>query len=346
MPTKCSSLVHTEETTVPSASIGTYGERLRQSCQAEWDAADAIYSYIDKLNNSSKHFNLDNCRSQAWFVRHIETGQVRIAANSCHLRWCPICSDSKRSHISRSVTTWVEEQSHPKFLTLTIMHSNAPLTHQIDHLYQYFRLLRKRKEFREAVPGGFWFFQIKKSKSSRQWHPHLHCLITGKYIPHSKLVHIWKDITCNSTVVDIRSIRDPAKASNDAARYAACPGSLAGLSFADALELVECMHGRRICGTWGTARTVSLRAPTCPDREKWETVGGWFSVLGLRTTSDRAKAILAAWQNQEPLEAGIKICHKGPAFEVFDIDEMREYESEFDYPSERSPPSTVYSKTQ
>lgn len=338
MPSTVPSSVHTQETTRSSAADHTYGEHLRQGCLDQYNAANAIYSYLDKLNSSNKRFNLENCRSTAWFVRNIESGEVRVAANSCHLRWCPICSDSKRSYISHSVATWVEQQSHPKFLTLTIMHSNAPLEHQIDHLYKYFRLLRKRKDFREAVPGGFWFFQIKKSKASGQWHPHLHCLITGKYIPHSRLVCMWKEITYNSTVVDIRPIRDPAKASNDAARYAACPGSLAGLPFADALELVECMHGRRICGTWGTARSVSLRAPACPDREKWETVGGWFSVLSLRTSSDQAKAILEAWQYKQPLEAGIILYPAGVTTAECTLDEYREWKSEFEYPSERRPP--------
>lgn len=338
MPSTVSSLVHTEETTDSSTPIPTYGAVLRQSCQNQFDAADRIYSYLDQLNSSSKHFSLDNCRSMAWFVRNIESGEVRVAANSCHLRWCPVCSDSRRSYISHSVATWVEKQSYPKFLTLTIMHSNAPLSYQIDHLYKYFRLLRKRKEFQEAVPGGFWFFQIKKSKQSNQWHPHLHCLITGRYIAHSRLVHIWKEITYNSTVVDIRPIRDPAKACNDAARYAACPGSLAGLSFEDALELVECMHGRRICGTWGTARSVSLRPPTSVADGEWESVGEWFSVMRQKDSSQAAKEILRAWRENHPLEAGIKLCHKGPDFEEFDLDNLREYESDFMYPSERSPP--------
>lgn len=332
------SSVHTEETTVSLPPVATYGELLRGSCQDQYNAAARIYSYLDDLNSSSKHFSLENCRSKAWFVRNIESGEVRVAANSCHLRWCPVCSDSRRSYISHSVAGWVEQQSFPKFLTLTIMHSNAPLAHQIDHLYKYFRLLRKRKDFRDAVPGGFWFFQIKKSKASNQWHPHFHCLVTGKYIPHSRLVHMWKEITSNSTVVDIRPIRNPAKACNDAARYAACPGSLAGLSFDDALELVECMHGRRICGTWGTARQVSLRPPTSVDRDEWESVGEWFSVLRQKNDNSAARDILDAWQQNHPLEAGVKICHKGPSFEEFDIDNLRDYESEFDYPSERSPP--------
>ncbi len=338
MPSPESSLVHTEETTGPSTPIPTYGERLRHSCLEQYEAANAIYSYLDKINMSSKRFNLENCRSIAWFVRNIQSGDVRIAANSCHLRWCPVCSDSRRNYISHSVQEWVKEQSHPKFLTLTIMHSNAPLEHQVNHLYKYFRLLRKRRDFREAVPGGFWFFQIKKSKRSGQWHPHLHCLISGKYIPHSRLVSMWKDITFNSTVVDIRPIRDPVKASNDAARYAACPGSLAGLSFDDALELVECMHGRRICGTWGTARSVSLRPPVDSDHSEWETVGSWDHVCKLSSTSPEAKAILWAWQHNEPLEGGIKVNHWGPEFAEFDIDNLRDYESEFEYACERSPP--------
>lgn len=346
MPSTESSLVHTEETTGPSTSICTYGDVLRASCESEWNASDRIYSYIDKLNDSSKHFNLKNCRSSAWFVRNVESGEVRVAANSCHLRWCPLCSDSRRSYISHSVAAWVEKQSYPKFLTLTIMHSNAPLEHQIDHLYKYFRLLRKRKDFREAVPGGFWFFQIKKSKQSGQWHPHLHCLITGLYIAHSRLVHMWKEITCNSTVVDIRPIRDPAKACNDAARYAASPGSLAGLSFEDALELVECMHGRRICGTWGTARAVSLRPPKLDNNGEWESVGEWFSVISQKNSNQDAKDILEAWQQNHPLQEGVRVNHKGPDFEEFDIDCLRDYESQFAYPSERSPPSTVVLKTQ
>lgn len=338
MSSSSSSLLDTEETTVPSRAIATYGELLRGSCLDQYDAAARIYFYLDKLNDSSKRFSLENCRSQAWFVRNIESGDVRVAANACRLRWCPVCSDSRRSYISHSVAGWVEHQSYPKFLTLTIMHSNAPLEHQIDHLYKYFRLLRKRREFCDCVPGGFWFFQIKKSKTSGQWHPHLHCLITGKYIPHSRLVHMWKEITGNSTVLDIRPIRDPAKACNDAARYAACPGSLAGLPFDDALELVECMHGRRICGTWGTARAVSLRPPTSVDGSEWETVGGWFSVIGQQGSCQAAKDILEAWQRNQPLEAGVMLYPEGVTSEECTIDEYREWKSEFEYPSERKPP--------
>lgn len=338
MPSTVPFSVHSRETTQSLPPIATYGERLRQSCRDQYDAAELIYSYLDTINTTSKRFTLENCRSKAWFVRNLESGEVRVAANSCHLRWCPVCSDSKRAYISHSVAGWVEQQSFPKFLTLTIMHSNAPLEHQIDHLYKYFRLLRKRKDFREAVPGGFWFFQIKKSKSSNQWHPHLHCLITGKWLPHARLVHMWKEITYNSTVVDIRPIRDPAKACNDAARYAACPGSLAGLSFDDALELVECMHGRRICGTWGTARKVSLRPPTSVDVGKWESVGEWFNVMRQKDDNSDARDILEAWQQNHPLEAGIILYPEGYSDEVCTLDEYREFEASFEHWNERSPP--------
>jgi len=149
---------------------------------------------------------------------------------------------------------------------------------------------------------------------------------------------MWKDITGNSTVLDIRPIRDPAKACNDAARYAACPGSLAGLPFVDALELVEAMHGRRICGTWGTARSVSLRPPTSVDQAEWETVGEWYSVLRQEASSQAAKDILEAWRENHPLEAGIRLSHLGPDFEEFDLDCIREYENDWNFVSGRSPP--------
>lgn len=338
MPQALSSLVRNEETNRPTPSPVLYGDVLRQSCLDRYEAADAVYSHLDELRNQSKRFDMENCRTNAWFVRHSESGSVRIAANACHLRWCPICSDAKRNYICRSVTEWVSEQSHPKFLTLTLKHSDAPLDFQVDHLYQSFRSLRKRLEFRKKIPGGLWFFQIKRSKSDGKWHPHLHCLISGEYFPVNRLSRIWLEITYTSTNVDIRPIRDPQKASNDAARYAASPGSLVGLPLSMAVELVEAMHGRRICGTWGTARKVSLRPDPLEDKGKWISIGGWSKVMQNRATDQNARAIAYAYYNNQPLEAGIDIDHLDPNAVRLHPAEAEAAYLDFMYPPERSPP--------
>jgi len=219
-----------------------------------------------------------------------------------------------------------------------LKHSDAPLEWQIQNLYNYFRAIRKRKEFKQRVTGGIWFFQIKKSKTDGLWHPHLHCLVTGMYLPKRMLSRMWSQITYGSYVVDIRVVHDPQAAANDAAKYAACPGSLVDLSLSEASELVNSINGRRICGTWGTGRTVSLRPAKQTDKDQWKCVGDWLFVMNNRDSSSNARAILNAWKDKQPLEADID-CN--PINHTGDIpDGVPPEQLVFDevYKPERSPP--------
>lgn len=307
MPVTQSSILDTKETSMPSSSLPTYGQTLRHSCHSQYLAARQVYSVLDLDTTRNRAFDLEHCRSSAWFCRHSDTGEIRVASNACRLRWCPVCAQSRVNYISHEVGEWTAAQEHPKFITLTLRHTEAPLEHQVKYLYMYFQSLRKRKDFKKAVTGGIWFFQIKKSKSDGLWHPHLHCLVTGLYLPRRRLSRMWQEITHGSMVTDIRPIHDPQKAANDAARYASNPGTLSSLDLSDACELVEAMHGRRICGTWGTGRAVSLRPSRQVDTDKWKNIGNWFAILELRDTNANARAILHAWRHKIPLEDGIDV---------------------------------------
>lgn len=261
---------------------------------------------LDSGSDRCRAFNVQHCRDSAWFFRHVDTGEIRVGSNSCHLRWCPVCAQARRNFITHSVSEWLGAAHYPKFLTLTLRHSNAPLEHQIYWLYKDFRELRRRKEFKRCVKGGIWFFQIKKSKFDSLWHPHLHCVIEGLYFQKRTLSRMWGEITSGSTIVDIRPVHDPQKVANDAARYAACPGTLVSLDLASACELIETMHGRRICGTWGTGRAVSLRPAKAIDKDKWYQMGSWFDVFAARDTNPNAKAIINAWKDKKPLDKDIR----------------------------------------
>lgn len=301
-----SSIVHTEETPVQFDSIPTYGATLRHSCYPEFHAAELVYEALDLYSHRHRDKILQGCRSAAWFVRHFETGEVKVASSSCKLRWCPVCARARRAYIAHEIAEWLEDCDHPKFLTLTLKHTSAPLDHQVTHLYKFFRELRRRKEFAKAVTGGVWFFHIKKSKDDGLWHPHLHCLITGLYIPKRLLRNLWIQVTYGSEVIGIRAVHEYDKASSESARYAACPGSLAGLALEDATEMVEAMHGRRICGTWGTGRAVSLRPRPIEDRHMWYSVGRWQAVTADYKTNHNASAILHAWKTNQSLPEGIE----------------------------------------
>lgn len=317
------SSVHNTETPVLDSQFSSYGLWRRQAVESEWLAAHAAYSLIDqkipaggddltKTSARPKADILESCRTNAWFSRHKESGEVRVISSACHLRWCPVCSDARRNFIGHQVGTWIKSLKFPKLLTFTMKHSNRPLSDQVTDLYGYFKRLRKRNAFNSKVLGGIWFFQIKLSKKSKQWHPHFHCVVDGEYIPKRLLQRLWIEITTESLIVDIASVKDPDGCALEVARYASKPGPLKGLHVNQAAELIEVMHGRRICGTWGIGRKVPLRPPRRDDKDSWESLGSWVRVMSSRRSDRNCEAIFESWRNRNPLPSGIS-CYKQEA---------------------------------
>lgn len=119
----------------------------------------------------------------------------------------------------------------------------------------------------------------------------------------------WMKITGGSYIIDVRAIRDFAKSARHIARYASLPANLSDLSIADRLEVMDSMHGRRICGTWGSARNIRLTPPRMNDPEKWSRVGSWSAVTQLVGTDENARQIFDAWKSDHPLPANINMNH-------------------------------------
>ncbi len=196
-------------------------------------------------------------------------------------------------------------RDRPKFVTFTIKHSDAELQFQIDCLYRFFRCLRRLPDFRTRVRGGIWFFQIKKSDRDGLWHNHFHCVVDSSFLNHSEFSRMWEKVTHGSTVVDIRAVRHPGKTANEVARYASCPCDLSKLNLDDRVTVYHALHSRRICGTWGTAKGVTLKPPKDDHPNLWENVGSRTVVRELRFSDPNARAILEAWQNHTPLQVDV-----------------------------------------
>lgn len=146
------------------------------------------------------------------------------------------------------------------------------------------------------VSGGIWFFQVKKNKAGDEWHPHLHCVIDAEYISKFDLSAAWAAVTITSNIIDIRTVYDQEKAAQEVARYASRSAMLEPLASVDRLELIEAMHGRRVVGTWGSARSLSLRPSKPADADDWVNVGSWSVVSIMHGQDDRADAIWKAYK--------------------------------------------------
>lgn len=285
----------------------SYGDKIRREHQSKYTSVRRLYETVDFLDNKNYSTQLSSCRSEAYFVRHEETGEVQVRSKHCGLRWCPMCAASRQAWISNECEHWFVKVTKPRLVTLTLRHTDAPLALQTSNLYEYFRKFRRRKFFADKTRGGVWFFHIKKSQKDRLWHPHLHMLIDSEFLDSKQVSKLWEDITGGSKIVHVKAVTNPTNSVKHAARYSAEPCDLSKHSDIDALEVFYALHGRRIAGTWGTARMISFRPKPREDHEQWKTVGSWEMVQELKNFDDNAKAIWKAYCLERPLDKGISM---------------------------------------
>lgn len=213
-----------------------------------------------------------------------------------------MCAQARRNWIKHQAMNWLQKARSPKFLTVTLKHSDAPLRHQLTHLYKSFRALRQRPEFRRTVRGGLWMFEITLNRKENQWHPHIHCLLDADYTPHATLSTLWLDITKTSKIVHIETVSDPSKTAAYLSKYATKPAVLNDYSLEERITIFHVLHGKRLCGTWGSLGGISLTQPTCDDKESWEQVGTWEHITSTLHTDPISRGIWDAFVNDTVLD--------------------------------------------
>ena len=261
-----------------------------------------IYAAVDGSFGGKFSSRLQSCRKFAWFVQSSITKKLRVMSSRCKLRWCPICRDVSRMIVTKSVEEWLQIQKYPKMITLTLLHSDDPLELQIKRLYDCFRKLRRRAYFQRLITGGVWFFQLKFNKQTEQWHPHVHCLVAGKFLPQSQLKYLWHKITGDSYVVDIRPVKDVEGCAREVARYATSPADITAVNLERALEIFEATKHRRICGSWGSARSLILKPTPLEDTGEWTKVADFYFINVKKEFDPKVRQFWKCFKTGEPYE--------------------------------------------
>ncbi len=290
---------------IPSESrskpVMNYAEVCRRLVSDQFYRAMAAYDLADESRPRKRTERLGDCRSGAWFVVHSETREVRVRSSHCGLRWCPMCQKLKRKIITENVGNWIKAQKTCRLVTLTFKHSQNTLESQLTSLLEAWRRLRRLKVWKEHMTGGIFFVQITFNPDRQEWHPHLHILTTGSYLAHGTLKVLWAEASRGSSICDIRKAVDPDKCVDYVARYATSAASLTAMPCDRAAECIRACDGRKLAGTFGSARGVRLcwHRPDEPDKWKMLTRFTHAQICSLR---DLAYAELwQCWMNNKPL---------------------------------------------
>jgi len=165
----------------------------------------------------------EDCGRRAWLMRSAsDPCKMKFVLDNCHDRFCMPCGRHRATVISENLNRQLGQDPH-RFLTLTLKHSATSLAAQLDRLFDAFKRLRNRTFWKERVTGGALFFEVTWNAEDLRWHPHLHVILAGSYVPKAMLRLAWQEITGDSAIVDIKIIRDRRHVVSYACKYATKP---------------------------------------------------------------------------------------------------------------------------
>lgn len=226
-----------------------------------------------------------NCGSQLWLRLDKVHKCIGVACNTCKDRLCGPCGAARAQRIVDAVVN-AKPNATLRFVTLTLKPSHASLSAQLDRLYDSFNKLRRRDFWKLYVTGGVAFVEVKIGKNSGLWHPHLHCLVEGDFIPQRDLSREWLEVTGDSSIVDVRRVENVGHAAAYTVKYGSkgCDSSVYNApSRLD--EFVTAIKGRRFALTFGTWRGIQL-AEGHDDGAQWQNIGAIDSLVSRARAGD------------------------------------------------------------
>jgi hypothetical protein len=157
---------------------------------------------------------------------------------------------------------WIKKGNYINMLVLTIKDGES-LEERLGFLEASWRRLyhenkELRKKWKKVFPGGLKSIEIKLGKNSKQWHPHIHCLLMKD--TYSKdfewLKDEWKKATDGQGSVYIQALNrfNLLKSAVECVKYIMKPEKGVYEDDIRFNELYVAVKGKRQINTWGLLR--------------------------------------------------------------------------------------------
>lgn len=190
--------------------------------------------------------------------------QFRISSENCRDRWCRPCQRERSRIIAANIIEKLADRPC-RLITLTIRTEGLTLRQGVAKLYTSFQKLRQTTFWKTRVTGGCATCEVKLTQDGIRWHPHLHLLVEGDYVPAGHLGKKWHAITGDSYIVDVRAAADSTTAARYVVKYLGKPVPSSIVRHHDHLvEAIQALTGRRMVATFGNWQGLQL-TETCSD---------------------------------------------------------------------------------
>lgn len=206
---------------------------------------------------------------------------------------CPACAMARAVRAIRAywprVREIMTEQPEAKLALLTLTVRDGPdVLERTEHLISSFgRLLARRRDALKkarahsemrATLGGLAAVEVKRGRSSGEWHPHIHAVVVlDRWLNVYRLAEEWLSITGDSRVIDARALHGFLNGNIEECKWDLLEVLRYALKFSDMLygdnwEAAEALRGKRLLRSWGALWGVKEK----PDAGDIEDPGGVY----------------------------------------------------------------------
>ncbi|MBA7690060.1 hypothetical protein ES703_98583 [subsurface metagenome] len=176
----------------------------------------------------------------------------------CSSKACPVCTRIRRWRIRERIFYALQglvPQGNCRWRHIVLTVKNGTdLGERLDHLVKSFRNIRHRQLWKRTQYGGFYTIEITEGVDG--WHPHLHIVSYGSFIPWRKLLAAWCQVTKDSRHIRVSTIQDGVNIAYYISKYITKIDTLSSTSTM-ILDLV--CKNRRLFGPFGKAAELMKR---------------------------------------------------------------------------------------
>jgi hypothetical protein len=180
-----------------------------------------------------------------------EAERVTATLDRCKHRLCPFCAAARSAHIAAQVRAAMITYARPRTIVLTQKSTQEPLATQLRKLRTRFHKLRSLAYWKNKVTAGVYVIEVTRNETTGLWHPHMHIIYAGGYLPFQELKTQWQKVCGDSDVVSISEVNDKTKAAYELAKYVGKPAAVAEWPDRSITEYADAIHHTRLLGSFG-----------------------------------------------------------------------------------------------
>ena len=217
----------------------------------------ALFDSSDnKLVNQARR--MASCADSVHLFIDAELGAVHEYIHRCKCRLCPLCARSRAIRVGAQVEDLVRAMKAPKHLVLTVKSNTVALREQLQDLRQWFAKLRRTPFWKANVTQGVYTVEVTINEKTGLWHPHIHCVFEGRYLPFKIVQRLWHEVTGGSQIIWIEKVDNVPGMAKELCKYIGKPQDAAHWTDEQLRTYAKAIQGIRMMQSFGKRKPKAI----------------------------------------------------------------------------------------